>query len=65
MKPFLQRTQKSTDSASKWNDSKSSSVNARLICTNFGTVLFGSSVNRVLKYMVKKINYVMQSDVIT
>ena len=48
--PFLQRTQKSTDSGSIWNGSKGYSVNARPIRTNFGTVLFGtilfgSSVN--------------------
>ena len=52
MEPFLQSTQKSKDSSSKWNGSKGYSVNARLIRTNFGTVplgtvRFGSSVNRV------------------
>ena len=34
MELFLQRTQKSTDSGSKWNGSKGSSVNARPISTN-------------------------------
>ena len=46
-KPFLLRIQKSTDSGSKLNGSKGSSVNARLIRANFGTVPFGSSVNGV------------------
>ena len=54
MEPFLQRTQKSTDSGSKWNGSKGYSLNARLIRINFGMVPFGtvpssSSVNRVLE----------------
>ena len=48
MEAFLQRTQKGTDSSSKWNGSRGSSVNARLINTNFGMVPFGSSVNGVI-----------------
>ena len=44
----LQWTQKSTDSSSKWIGSMDSSINARLIRTNFGTVQFGSSVNGVI-----------------
>ena len=47
LEPFLQRTQKVTDSGSKWNGSKGSSVNARPIRTNFGTIPFGSSVSGV------------------
>ena len=47
MEPFLQRSQKSTDSVPKWNGSTSSSVNARPIRTNFGSVPFGSSVYKV------------------
>ena len=47
MKPFLQPRQKSTDSGSKWHGSNGSSVNARSIGTNFGSVPFGPSVNEV------------------
>ena len=48
MEPCLQKTQKSTESGSKWNGSKGSSVNARPIRTNFGTVRFHLSVNGAL-----------------
>ena len=42
MEPCLQKTQKITERGSKWNGSKGSSVNARPIRTNFGTVPFGT-----------------------
>ena len=45
---FLQQSQKSTDNSSKWDNSKSSYVNERLIRTNYRSVSFGSSVNDVL-----------------
>ena len=53
MKLFLQQSQKTTDSVSKWNVSNYSGVNVRSIRTNIGSVLVGtvpfdSNVNGVL-----------------
>ena len=54
METFFQQSQKITDSGSKYYGFKGSFVNARPICTNFGsvtvgTIPFGSSVSGIIE----------------